>query len=95
MKNQFKNSKGNSRQLLLTVGTFCTYGLLVGGLIALNARNPIASEKAMFDTATIDFPASNAGPAEKAASLAYTVFPIQELHRKAKNLPIEVFADPN
>ncbi|MGL4263278.1 MAG: hypothetical protein ACRCV5_14035 [Afipia sp.] len=89
MKNKLSYS---TRRFVLVAGAFCAYGLLVGGLIVLNASNPHAKGEATFDTATMDFPSSNAAPAAKAAIAA---LPIQELHRKAANLPVEVFTDPN
>jgi len=93
MTKLYELRKGNPRQFFLTVGVCCAYGLLLGGLIVLNAQKPSAKdEAAAFDTAVIDFPASNAKDANKAA-LANTAFPIQELHRKAKNLPVENFGD--
>lgn len=87
--------KGNPRQFFLTVGVCCAYGLLLGGLIVFNARKPGAKDEAgTFDTAAINFPAWNAKDGNKAAP-ANIAFPIQELHRKAKNLPIEIFSDLN
>lgn len=65
MKNK---SSFSTRQIVYIVGAFCTYGLLVGGLIVLNASNPHARGEATFDTATMDFPASNTAPAAKVAS---------------------------
>lgn len=95
MKNQLDSSNRNPRQFLFIVGAFCAYGLLVGSLIVLNASNPLAKGEATFDTATIDFPASNAAPAAKAASPRTAAFPIQELQRKARDLPVEIFPDLN
>ena len=89
MKNRLSYS---TRRFVFIVGAFCAYGLLAGGLIILNANNPHAKGEATFDTVTMDFPSSNAAPAARAAIAA---LPIQELHRKTTNLPVEVFADPN
>ena len=80
----------SNRQFTFVIGAFCAYILLVGGLIVLNASNPHAKGEATFDTATMDFPASNIAPA-KVASSSKAAFPVQELHSRAKNLPIEGF----
>ena len=95
MKNQLNSSTRNSGQFFFIVGAFCAYGLLIGSLIVFSASNPLAKGEATFDTATMDFPASNAEPAAKAASPRTATFPIQELHRKAKDLPVEIFPDLN
>lgn len=95
MKNQLNSSTRDSRQFFLIVGAFCAYGLLIGSLIVLNASNPLAKGEATFDTATMDFPASNAEPASGAGSPHTAAFPIQELHRQAKELPVEIFPDLN
>lgn len=81
----------SKRQFTFVIGAFCAYILLVGSLIVLNASNPHAKGEATFDTATMDFPASNTVPGAKAASPSRAAFPIQELHSKAKSLPIEGF----
>lgn len=95
MKNQINSSTRDSRQFFLIVGAFCAYGLLIGSLIVLSASNPLAKGEATFDTATMDFPASNAEPASRAGSPRTAAFPIQELHRQAKELPVEIFHDLN
>jgi hypothetical protein len=65
------------------------------GVIVFNAQKPSAKDEAgTFDIVVIDFPAWNAKDTNKAAP-ANTAFPIQELHRKAKNLPTEIFGDLN
>lgn len=93
MKSQIRFSNRNSRQFFLIVGAFCAYGLLIGSLIVLSASNPLARGQTTFDTATIDFPASNAEPAAKA--VVPRTAALQELQRKARDLPVEIFPDLN
>lgn len=81
----------SNRRFTFVIGAFCAYILLVGSLIILNAGNPHAKGEATFDTATMDFPTSNVVPGEKSASTVKSAFPIQELHSKAKSLPVEIF----
>ncbi|MBX9820345.1 hypothetical protein [Afipia birgiae] len=95
MKSQIRFSNRNSRQFFLIVGAFCAYGLLIGSLIVLSASNPLARGETTFDIATIDFPASNAEPAAKAVAPRTAALPIQELQRKARDLPVEIFPDLN
>lgn len=94
MKSRFSSNR-HPRQFFFVVGAFCAYGLLVGSLIVLNASNPLAKGEAAFDTATVDFPASNAEPAVRVASRHTAAFPIQELQHQAKELPVEIFPDLN